>query len=101
MCDCDVVFFTEAWQCFEMPTGGRLFLSDDVSRQKVGIVISAGMWRQIDDASSHASSSRMEPGCCWTLTDVRVCVESVWRDQIGDFLQHFSIVCSMQTVLLP
>ena len=79
-------------------------MSDGVSRQKVGIAISAGMWRQIDDASSHASSSRMEPGYCWTLTDVRVCVESVWHDQIDAIwmmLQHFSIVCSMETVLFP
>ena len=64
MCDCDVVFFTETWrserqQCFEMPTGGRLFLSGGASRQGVGIALSSKMWRQIEDVSFHAYSSRV------------------------------------------
>ena len=46
VCDCDVGFFTETWrskrqECFEMSSGGRLFLSGGGSRQGVGIGISA------------------------------------------------------------
>ena len=42
-----------------MPTGGRLFLSGGASRQGVGIALSSRMWRQIEDVSFHAYSSRV------------------------------------------
>ena len=64
MCDCYVAFFTETWrserqECFEMSSGGRLFLSGGTSRQGVGIGISARLRRMIEDVSFHAYSSRV------------------------------------------
>ena len=64
VCDCDVGFFSETWrakrqECFEMSSGARLFLSGGGSRQRVGIGISARLWRLIEDVSFHACSSRV------------------------------------------
>ena len=64
VCDCDARFFTDTWrsnrqECFEVSSKGRLFLSSGGSRQGVGIRISAGLRRLIEDVSFYAYSSRV------------------------------------------